>query len=204
GSVRPGARARNAELACALTYKKPGRWTLRSERGATQANPGTAPAVYSCACRTSPEPWTHVQAEARAAYAAQDALRHARRGAVPRPRHRRQHGDLLDLRPDAASAAAGEPSGAARELRDPRSRPRLQFLQPGRRLRRGPELSHAQGSPEGAQLALQRRRGPSDLRREHRLREEHADQRRGDVGHGELLPDARAAAGAGAAAGAVG
>mgnify|MGYP003694601719 CR=1 FL=1 len=65
---------------------------------------------------------------------------------LPGPGHRRQRGDLLAVRSDAAPAAAGRSSRAAHQSLGSGAQARVPVLQPGRRLRCDLQLSGCSGT----------------------------------------------------------
>ena len=136
----------------------------------------------------------YAQHPPRAAHAVQVAIHHPGRDSVARPRHWREFGDFLVVRPDAAAAAAGAESRGAGQLQVAWTEAGIEVVQPGRRLRRSVQLPDVPGS-RGRANQLHGHCGPSQLRRQRRL-PGHLAQRRRLARLGQLLPGARTESGA--------
>ena len=134
-------------------------------------------------------PRPDAQHHARVPDAAQDAVRHRDRRHLPRPRHRRQRGHLLDVRPAAPppdAGARGQPAG-----QPVRARPdaRLQLVQPDGQLRGSLQLCHVPRPGKGEHSIHGDRRAPHH---QHVAEcAQRADDGRGRDGQRQLLPGAR-------------
>ncbi len=147
----------------------------------------------------TPGPARNAQREAGLPDAVPHALRHRRRGAVARARHRRQRGDLLAYRPGAPQAVARAGAATAGEPHQPGAQLRHDVVQHVRRVRRDLQLPDVQGPRARAAGAHRAGRVP-DREREpgHAGR---AVDGRGGAGLGLLLPHPGAEARAGPPAG---
>ena len=113
---------------------------------------------------------------------------------VPRARHRGERCHLLDVRPDAAPAAARGRPGFARQPERARAEAGIGLMQPTRRLRRDVQLPDVPG-PRAAADRVHGNRRARAIFGESRVSGTDAE-RPGAARLGKLLPGARLAAGA--------
>ena len=106
----------------------------------------------------------------------EDAVRHRHRHPVAGPGHRRQHRDLLAVRPHAAAAAAGARPRGAGQPGDAAAQAGVELVQPGGRLRVGvqlPDVPRPRAGPDGVHRpggALPDGRQPRGPRPDHERR----------------------------------